>query len=176
MTREAPSTFLRIGLMVAAVLAGFALLQEPARRAETEIAGALLGLFAADRVEVVLNYSIQVFPAGGDAFRAELTPSCSSLASMLVLGCLGLLSPPHPRRYLAILVALTAVAAGNIARIVASVGIGLLAGRGSLVLFHDWVGSAFTFLYIVGGYILMVYILLPREHGLPGIAGAETRT
>ena len=163
MTREARLTFLRVGVMVAGVVAGFLLLQEPVRHAETEFAAAILSLFAADQVEVVLDYSIQVFPTGHDAFRAEVTPSCSALASMLVLGGLGLLSPRGPRRNFAIVAALAAVAAGNIVRIAASVGVGLIAGRSSLVLFHDWVGSAFTFLYIVGGYIVMVYLMLPRE-------------
>jgi exosortase/archaeosortase family protein len=173
MTGEARWVFLRIGLMVLTVLVGFVLLQEPFRRAETELAAAILNLFAADKVEVVLDYSIQVFPADHDAFRAEITPSCSSLASMLVLACLGMLSPRLPRRNFAIAAALAAVAAGNIVRIAASVGVGLLAGRSSLVLFHDWVGSAFTFLYIVGGYILMVYLLLPRERTVMRLSDAR---
>lgn len=172
MTREARWTFLRIGAMVVAVLVGFYFLQEPFRHAETELAAAILSLFAADQVEVVLNDSIQVFPAGHDAFRAEITPSCSALASVLVLACLGLLSPRQPRRNVAIAAALCAVAIGNIIRIAASVGVGLVAGRGSLILFHDWVGSAFTFLYIVGGYILMVYLLLPRERTVVAVRDA----
>jgi exosortase/archaeosortase family protein len=163
MTRDARWTYLRIGLMVFTVVVGFLLLQEPFRQAETELAAAILSLFAADHVEVVLKYSIQVFPADHDAFRAEITPSCSSLASLLVLACLGMLSPRLPGRHFAIAAALAAVAVANVIRVVASVGVGLLAGRSSLVLFHDWVGSAFTFLYIVGGYMLMVYLLLPRE-------------
>ena len=167
MTADARRICLRIGAMVAAVLLGFYLLEEPVRHAETELAAALLGLFAADQVEVVLDSSIQVFPSGHDAFRAEITPSCSSLASLLVLGCLGLLTPRQPRRGLAIAAALGAVAIGNIIRIAASVGVGLVAGRASLVAFHDWAGSAFTFLYIVGGYILMLYLLLPRDQAVP---------
>jgi len=166
MTRDAGWTFLRIGLLVFAVLAGFLLLQEPFRQAEAESAAAILSLFAADNVEVVLKYSIQVFPADHDAFRAEITPSCSSLASLIVLACLGMLSPRLPRRNLAIAAAVAAVAVANVIRVVASVGVGLLAGRSSLVLFHDWVGSAFTFLYIVSGYILMVYLMLPRERAV----------
>ena len=69
------------------------------------------------------------------------------------------------------------VAIGNVLRITASVGMGLVAGRASLVLFHDWVGSLFAFAYILGGYILMISLLLPRPAAvlLPEVVGPDAR-
>jgi hypothetical protein len=55
------------------------------------------------------------------------------------------------------------VVAGNILRISASLAVGLVAGRTSLVLFHDWVGSMFGFGYTLGGYVLLLYLLLPSD-------------
>jgi carbamoyl-phosphate synthase large subunit len=99
-------------------------------------------------------------------FRAIVTPTCSSLASALAIGALATLAPARTRRARRRRVAATAAAvatvvAGNILRIAASLAVGLVAGRGSLVLFHDWVGSMFGFGYTLGGYILLLYLLLP---------------
>ena len=57
---------------------------------------------------------------------------------------------------------MAAVAAGNIARISLSVIAGVHSGISSLVLFHDWVGGVMTFVYTLGGYVLMLAILLPN--------------
>ena len=57
---------------------------------------------------------------------------------------------------------------GNVLRIAGSIGIGLLYGSRSLVLFHDWIGSLFAFGYTLGGFLLMVYLLLPPERPAAG--------
>jgi len=66
-------------------------------------------------------------------------------------------------KHVALAAAATVIFAGNIVRIAASVAIGAVAGRGSLVLFHDWVGSAFALAYTIGGYVLMLWLLLPAD-------------
>ena len=92
-----------------------------------------------------------------------MTPSCSSIASVLAIACLSTLAPPAPRgrRALAVAAAIATVSLGNITRIAASVIVGLFAGRSSLVLFHDWVGGIMTYVYTLGGFIVFLYILLP---------------
>ena len=63
-----------------------------------------------------------------------------------------------------------AVLAGNLMRIAASLSAGTWAGRACLVLFHDWVGTMFTFASILGGYVLMLYVLLPDRQPTPALA------
>ncbi|HET9079843.1 MAG TPA: hypothetical protein VFO01_04930 [Trebonia sp.] len=47
-------------------------------------------------------------------------------------------------------------------RIVGSVAVGLAAGPPSLVLFHNIAGSMFGFAYTLGGFIIVIAVLLPR--------------
>src|SRR4029077_1564261 len=91
---------------------------------------------------------------------AVLTPSCSSLGSMLALLCLALLIPGGGRRWPAVVAAVGAVVIGNFIRITVSLLAGVLIGEPGLVLFHDWVGGAFGFAYTLGGYMLMLWIVL----------------
>jgi hypothetical protein len=52
------------------------------------------------------------------------------------------------------------VFAGNVLRLAGSLGFGLWVGERSLVLFHDWVGTVFTYAYTLGGYLVMLSMLL----------------
>lgn len=159
------STWARVAFVLAFSAIGFVALQGPIRYWETIASAKLLHLFGADRAHVVLPTSIQVFPTNGDAFRAVVTPSCSSAASVVALSLLSTLVPKLCRRRLgpALLVAVFVIVVGNIVRIAGSVAVGFVAGRPSLVLFHDWVGSIFTFVYILAGFVMMLYLLLPRH-------------
>jgi exosortase/archaeosortase family protein len=153
----------RVLLALLSATVGFLLLQRPLRVAETNVAAGLLHSVGDHHAEVVFGTSILVTPPSHSAFRAEVTPSCSSLASLIALGCLSSLTPgpSRARRAGALAVALATVAAGNLLRLAGSVAVGYVAGRSSLVLFHDWVGSVFTFVYTLGGYILMIALVLP---------------
>jgi len=51
---------------------------------------------------------------------------------------------------------------GNIVRIALSIGVGIFFGRGSLILFHDWAGSTFTFIYTLGGFMVMLILLMDK--------------
>ena len=159
------TTPLYVAAIVVLSAVGFALVQLDVRELETVASANVLHWLGAERAHVVLPTSIQVFPANGQAFRAVITPSCSSAASVLALVLLSTLVPRHVRhrRGRALLAAVALVFVGNIVRIAASIGVGFVAGRASLVLFHDWVGSIFTFVYTLGGFVLMLYLLLPRD-------------
>ncbi len=159
------STWLRVALILVGSTVLFALVQLPMRHFETLASAQVLHAIGAERAHVVLPTSIQVFPANGQAFRAVITPSCSAAASVIAISMLSLLVPKHARRRrpLALLAAVAVIAAGNIVRIAGSIVVGFVAGRASLVLFHDWVGSVFTFVYTLAGFVLMLYLLLPRE-------------
>jgi exosortase/archaeosortase family protein len=158
--------------VLAAVLGAFALLDGPVRGVESGAAVGLLHVLGvpATAVQVRAPSGIAVFPAGAAPFLAVVTPSCSALGSLLALVLLGLFVPARYRlrRPVALACALALVAAGNVVRIAASVAVGLAVGTGSLVLFHDWVGSLFAFAYTLGGYLLMLFLLLPRRSAEAG--------
>jgi exosortase/archaeosortase family protein len=99
-------------------------------------------------------------------FWVDITPSCSSLGPALALALIATIMSvgnPLPDRLLAVVVGVASIVIGNLIRIGSSVIAGLLAGRVSLVLFHDWVGSTFGFAYTVGGFVLMLALLLRRR-------------
>jgi exosortase/archaeosortase family protein len=158
----------RVGWRLLIIMGCFLALMEPVRVAEASAAAGLLRLLGMD-VTVQLGTSIQVFPPGHAPFRAVVTPSCSSLSGLLALGFVAGFLPRRPggRRLRAVFVAMAAVLTGNVLRIAGSLTVGLVAGRASLVLFHDWVGSVFTFVYTLGGYLLMLYLLLPARAKRP---------
>lgn len=153
--------------VVAVVLVAFALFNDAFRQGEAAAAADLLHLLgvAPDAVQVRPDSSLAVYPAGSGPFLAIITPSCSSLASLLAVTFLAIFLPPRSRRrrFLALGCALVLVVAGNVLRIAGSIAIGLVSGTGSLVLFHDWVGSLFAFAYTLGGFLLMLVVLLPRS-------------
>lgn len=168
MRPELRRALLRIAALLAITGIGFLVLQAPMRRFETATTLALLHGLDLYRTSRAGPYSIGIDARDGSVFAAELTPSCSSLASVLALLGLAVLRPPGPRRRLVLAVgaAMALVFAGNVLRMAASVAFGVLAGRTSLVLFHDWAGSVFGFAYTLGGFLLMVFLLLPRD-GIP---------
>jgi carbamoyl-phosphate synthase large subunit len=137
---------------------------------EAEASAGLLRLCGAGGVSVAAGSgsAITVVPDSHAPFRAIVTPSCSALASGLAIGALASLAPvrrrrDRTRRLVATGAAVGTVVAGNILRIAASLAVGLVAGRTSLILFHDWVGSMFGFAYTLGGYVLLLYLLLPSD-------------
>lgn len=156
--------YVRVAGLMALVCIGFVVLRGPFRGLETAAATALLQALGAGAVTRPLPDAIAVFPAHHPAFVALVTPSCSSVTAALAILALGLVAPHHDRvrKGMAIALAVMLVVLGNVLRIAASVAVGLVAGRSSLVLFHDWVGGLFTFGYILGAYIVLLYLLLPR--------------
>lgn len=170
MSSRAWPVLLRPVTVIVVVLVAFALFNDVFRQAETAAAAELLHLLGVPEgaVQVRPDSSLAVFPASTGPFLAIVTPSCSALASLLAVASLALFVPPRfrRRRLVAVGCALLVVVVGNVARIAGSIAVGLAQGTSSLVLFHDWVGSLFAFTYTLGGYLLMLVILLPR--GTPG--------
>lgn len=170
MSTRSRRVLLRMAGVIAVCGFGFLLLQHPARHLEAEASAGLLRLCGAGGVSVAAGSgsAITVVPDSHAPFRAIVTPSCSALASGLAIGALASLAPvrrrrDRTRRLVATGAAVGTVVAGNILRISASLAVGLVAGRTSLVLFHDWVGSMFGFGYTLGGYVLLLYLLLPSD-------------
>lgn len=127
-------------------------------------AGLLRGLGLGE-VHAFSRDIIGVFPRDQTGFLIKITPSCSALASLLSIGLLSTLLPvPDPRRWArALTLALLMVLVGNLVRISASIAVGYVSGRLSLVLFHDWVGSVFGFAYTLLGFMVLLRLMLPRR-------------
>lgn len=157
--------FVRIGVLLAGTIVGFVVLQRWMRDVETAATVGVLHALGAGGVSRGYQTSIIVDAGSRGSFAAILTPACSSLASLLALGGLAILRPTgaRGRLTLALSTAIAVVFVGNIARIAASVGVGMLTGPSALVLFHDWVGSLFAFAYTLGGFVVMLWVLLPRD-------------
>ena len=154
----------RMAAMLAVLAVAFALFQSFARQLEASAVAALLRLLAPGGIGDQQGSLILIMPRRDTPFWVELTPSCSSLAPVLALVFVTyLLSAGRGgrRRWLAVLVAAVTIVLGNLLRIGASAWAGILYGRISLVLFHDWVGSVFGFAYTLLGFVLMLSVLLP---------------
>lgn len=157
---------IRLAAFGLVVVGGAAILRDPYRRVEAAAAVAVLDLCGAAHRTTLLGFSVLLAPAGKPAFAVIVTPACSSLPSVLCLLCVASMLPgPGARRALACAAALASAVIGNLLRISASMGAGLLAGRSSLVLFHNSVGTVVTFASTLGGFILMLYLLLPAQSG-----------
>jgi exosortase/archaeosortase family protein len=165
MTIELRRILIRIGLLLIGTAVVFIVAEQPMRQFETTTTLDLLRGLGLRQVSRASPFDIAIDSRGGVAFAAELTPACSSLASLLALIGLTVLRPPGPRWRLfgAVIVAMFTVFVGNIVRVAASIAVGVVAGPSSLVLFHDWVGSLFGFAYTLGGFLVMLYLLLPRD-------------
>jgi exosortase/archaeosortase family protein len=166
-SRRARSTVIKVISVLLAATGGFALLQSPARHLEaTAIARALEWVTGGRASTIVQGADVLVtVPPPHDNFSALVSPACSALASVLAIGCLASLAPnrSRPRELAALAAAVATVTAGNIVRMTASLWVGTFAGRSALIMFHDWVGAVFTFAYTLFGYILMLYLVLPRR-------------
>ncbi len=157
--------WLRVAFVVIATPLIFVLTEAAVRSRELRLDLWFLSAAGIHGVPAVIGTSALLQPAGKPEFWVYLSPSCSSLASILTLGCIASVLPRHlapgKNRLLAFLAASAAVFVGNLLRIDLSICAGLIAGQAALVLFHDWAGSIFGFAYTMGGFVLMMWILLP---------------
>ncbi|MCZ2827825.1 exosortase/archaeosortase family protein [Modestobacter sp. VKM Ac-2986] len=137
----------------------------------------LLHLFGVDSVSGVLPTRILIFRADGELLNAVVTASCSSILSVVGLTALTA-SVLRSRRWHAVAglaVAIVAVLVANHVRLLLSTVIGLQWGGGSLVLFHDWVGTLWNLAATLGGFLLMVYVTLPPSvRAEQDVAGRHT--
>ena len=168
-TRLGPSpsrNALRVAAFTALVGAVFVAGQAPFRHWEALAVAALVRAVGFHGVLAVEGGQILLSPGSGPLFWVDITPSCSSLGPALSLALIvTIMSAGNPAsdRVLAGMAGIASIVVGNVVRIGLSVVVGLLAGRVSLVLFHDWVGSTFGFAYTIGGFVLVLAVLLRRR-------------
>ena len=162
MTRRRLVVFWALAMAIFVAVGGFHLLNGPARRLEAILVMASLRPVGS-KASVVNDTYFQLLPPGQAAFRAQLTPYCSSLIPILALATIGffILHGTWRRRLIAVGAAAVLVLLCNVARISGSLWMGYEFGGNALVLFHDWIGTFFALAYTMAGFFLMLYLLLP---------------
>jgi exosortase/archaeosortase family protein len=149
---------------VAGLMVVFTQFHDRFRRLEGAAAVDLLHVFGVpeNTVQSLGGVLLAVIPPGHNGFLVYVAPGCSSLAALLSLVLLVLFTPRGLGwwRLCAPVAAILCVLTGNILRLAGSLGFGLVAGRESSVLFHDWAGTIFSYIYTVGGYLMMLWLLL----------------
>lgn len=165
MTRRRAAVAMRLALVFLVATALFVVLVDWFRQAEASTVVRILHALGVTRVSNAVAGTVFVFPAGDIPVRAVITESCTSLGALVALVAITLfvIRAPIPRRLLALGVTSAVIVAGNLARITASVAVGLWAGSDSLVLFHDWVATGFGLAYTLVGLVLMLWMLLPAS-------------
>lgn len=166
MTRR-QAIWLRVVLVPVGVLVGFLTFEHPMRVLETRVVVGLLGAVGYGHdVPLVHGPSFLLAAPGHPAYWVLVLPSCSSLGALLALLGLSTVLRRRPGGLpvpLAVGIACVTVFVGNIVRIASSAVVGVYFGRIALVLFHNWAGSLFGFLYTLAGFVLMLRLVLPAR-------------
>jgi exosortase/archaeosortase family protein len=166
--RHVVTVIVRLSLTFGVTIIAFTLLLDPWRDWEANILANgfdLMGLSGASRA---FGYQILVIPDASTPFLATISPSCSALAAILAFASISLflVTGDPKRRLLAFSAAAGLVLACNFLRIGMSIWVGLRTDVNGLTLFHDWVGTAFGLLYVLGGFTLYLWVLLPSNRQL----------
>lgn len=168
MSRRWRVVLLRLGLLFGSVWLSFQLLIDPWRSFEARLISDSLQGSGVTEVQDSFRNQILVLPGGHRAFVASISASCSALGAVLAFGGIAtfMVWGVPLLRLRAFLLAAAAVTVCNLVRIGLSILVGVLLGPPALVLFHDWVGTASGIIYILGGFTLFVFALLPSNDQL----------
>ena len=168
-----------LDLVLAALvcLVGFRYLTDPLRELEAWCLAQVMALFYPGQAASVMPAHVLLFPDGGGIIDAVVTPSCSSILS--VLGLTALTAVVLRGRKLhavgGLLFAVAVLLVLNHVRLLLSALAGMWWGDGALVLFHDWVGTLWNLAATLGGFLLMVWVTLPTlERAEQDVDGRHT--
>jgi exosortase/archaeosortase family protein len=168
MNRQWAIVIVRLGLTFSSVWLGFIALITPWRRVEAAAVIAAVNAVGVHRVYGNYGNKMLVLPFSGHPFITVISPSCSALAAVLAFGAIALLlfAGPPRRRFLAFVAAAALVVVCNLVRIGLSIIVGIESNQHGLVVFHDWVGTAFGLVYVLGGFTVFLFLLLPSNNQL----------
>jgi exosortase/archaeosortase family protein len=166
--RHILGVIVRLTLTFAVPVVVFELLLDPWRDTEASTVAGILGDLGIAGASQAFGHQILVLPASAAPFLATISPSCSALAAILAFASISLfLVRGEPvRRLTAFLAASAIVISCNLLRIGLSVYVGLETDVKGLTLFHDWIGTAFGLLYVLGGFTIYLWVLLPSNRRL----------
>jgi exosortase/archaeosortase family protein len=127
------------------------------RATEAGLVVAFLHLVGVDSVE---RHGDQIFAVGRDGlvFSANIGQWCSSLGIVVAFAAFAgvIASGDRHRRWRAFYSGAGLIAACNLARIAATVAVGVGLGPGSLEGFHDTIATWFAVMFVLGGFALFV--------------------
>ncbi len=168
MNRHVVNVLVRLTLTFGVTIAAFALLLDPWRKWEASVLARGFELMGATGASRAFGYQVLVLPDSSRPFLATISPSCSALAALLAFAAISLflVTGDPKRRLLAFLAASVMVLVCNFLRIGMSIWVGLRTDVNGLTVFHDWVGTAFGLLYVLGGFTLYLWVLLPSNRTL----------
>jgi exosortase/archaeosortase family protein len=158
----------RLAVAFAWTIGVFWLLITPWRNVEANWIGSLFGALGLDRASQSFGNQVLVLPEHSSPFLATISPSCSALAAVLGFAAVTLFvvrGDPR-RRFFAFAAAAGVVILCNFIRIGLSMYVGVRLGAQGLTVFHDWVGTAFGLLYVLAGFTLYLWVLLPSNRTL----------
>jgi exosortase/archaeosortase family protein len=168
MSRHVLGVVVRLLLTFAVPVVAFKLLLDTWRDTEASAVAGIMGDLGVAGASHAFGHQILVLPTSAAPFLATISPSCSALAAILAFASISIfLVRGEPLRRLgAFLAASAIVIACNLLRIGLSVYVGSQTDAKGLTLFHDWVGTAFGLLYVLGGFTIYLWVLLPSNRQL----------
>jgi exosortase/archaeosortase family protein len=168
MSRHVAGVLTRLVLTFGVTIALFEVLLDPWRDREAGLVAGALGGLGASGASQAFGNRILVIPDAATPFLATISPSCSGLAAILAFGAIAvfMVRGEPGRRVLAFLAAAGLIMVCNLLRIGLSIWVGIRTDVNGLTLFHDWVGTAFGLIYVLGGFTVFLWVLLPSPKRL----------
>jgi exosortase/archaeosortase family protein len=168
MNRQAIAVFARIAVAFGVTIAAFWALIDPWRNVEARVVSALFSSLGARGASQSFGNEILVIPNHSSPFLATISPSCSALAALLAFATIAVfvVRTDPTRRLMAFTAAAALILICNFIRIGLSVYVGIQTNAQGLTVFHDWIGTAFGILYVLGGFTLFLWVLLPSNRTL----------
>ena len=102
---------------------------------------------------------------GNQPFFVAVTPSCSALTAIVAVAgaSIFVLGGTWAQRIGGALAAACILAVGNVLRLLAVLWVGHLAGVPAMEVFHNWGGTAMSYVLLVIGLLLMIAVRMPRR-------------
>jgi exosortase/archaeosortase family protein len=168
MKHPAVNVTIRLALAFGVTIVLFWLLIDWWRDYEAKTLAAMFSAVGIHGADQAFGHQILVLPVHASPFLATISPSCSALAAILGFGAISafVVRGTWRRRLAAFAAASLVVLVCNFLRIGLSMYVGLHTNAQGLTVFHDWVGTAFGILYVLGGFTLYLWVLLPSNRTL----------
>jgi exosortase/archaeosortase family protein len=168
MNRRTLAVLARLGVAFGLTVVVFWALINPWRNIEARVVTTLFDSLGARGASQSFGNQILVIPTHSLPFLATISPSCSALAALIAFAAIAifLVRDDPRRRLMAFSAAAAVILVCNFLRISLSIYVGLRTDAQGLTVFHDWVGTAFGILYVLAGFTLFLWVLLPSNRTL----------
>jgi exosortase/archaeosortase family protein len=168
MNRRAFAILVRLTIAFGVTIAAFWALIDPWRNVEAATVTAMFRVLGNRGASQSFGNQVLVIPGHSTPFLATISPSCSALAAILAFATIAtfVIRGEVGRRLLAFGAAAALILVCNFIRIGLSIFVGIQTSAQGLTVFHDWIGTAFGILYVLAGFTLFLWVLLPSNRTL----------